>query len=332
MRRIIATIALIATAGSLRGQGSRAGILLTLPTSTRALGLGDAAAAALSDEWSLFASPAQLARATRFSAGLASEAYLASTQLSAVAVAIPLGRGTLGIGATLLDYGTVKEIVASASGLDGIETGRTVSASDDAVEIGYAITLPALHDLYGGDALRRVRAGVVVELVRTRIADLSAGGVAASVGLAWTSRAGWDVAAAAQHLGSAVALGATRGSLPETFRAAVAAPAMHVRQATIRPMAEVRTVRGGVASGTGAAELSWPGIRGAEFVARAGYTVRGSGDDHWPLSLGGGVVMGRFTVDYAMERFTRLDQVTHRIGLRFARPGGGLAPTPATPR
>ena len=304
--------ACVAEPQAARAQGSRAGILLTLPTSTRALGLGDASAAAVADEWALFVSPAQLARATRFSAGLGSESYLASTQLSAVAVAIPVWRGTLGIGASLLDYGSVHEIVASVSGLDGVETGQTVSAQDDAFEIGYGMTIPRTHGLRGG---------IAVEMVRTRVADLSTSGTAASVGVAWTSHGGWDLAAAVQHLGGAVALGATRGSLPQTWRAAAAAPPVHISRATLRPMAEIRSVAGGVASGTGAAELTVPGIRGAEFTARAAYTARsGTGDDHWPLSLGAGVVMGRFSVDYAMERFTRIDQVTHRIGLRFARP------------
>ena len=311
MRRVALGLTLLFAAQSIAAQGSRAGILLTLPTSTRALGLGDAAAAAVSDEWALFSSPAQLARANRFSAGLASEAYLAATQLSAVAVAIPLWRGTLGVGATLLDYGSVKEIVASVSGLDGIETGRTVSAQDDAVAVGFGMPIPWAWGLRGG---------VAVEMLRTRVADLSASGVAASFGVAWTAQSGWDVAAAVQHVGDAIALGATSGPLPLVLRGAVAAPAMHFGSATARPMAELRSVRGGVVSGTGAAEASWPGVRGAEFVARAAYTVRGSGDDHWPLSLGAGVVMGRFTVDYAMERFVRLDQVTHRIGIRFARP------------
>ena len=232
------------------------------------------------------------------------------------------GAARIGVGATLLDYGSVKEIVASVSGLDGVETGRIVSAQDHAIAVGFGMPIPGARGLRGG---------IAVEMVRNRVADLSASGVAASLGLAWTARNGWDVAAAAQHLGDAIELGATRGSLPATWRGAAAAPAMHFRSATVRPMAEVRSVRGGVASATGAAELSWPGVRGAEFIARAAYTVRGSGDDHWPLSLGAGVLMGRFTVDYAMERFTRLDQVTHRIGIRFARPPAVSSAVSAAP-
>ena len=116
------------TAAPLAAQGTRAAVLLTLPTSTRALGLGDASGAAVADEWALFLAPAQLARTGALSVGVASESYLASTQLSAIALAFPAWHGTIGIGATMLDYGSVREIAAQLPGLDGVETGRTVSA------------------------------------------------------------------------------------------------------------------------------------------------------------------------------------------------------------
>jgi hypothetical protein len=329
----VAAAVLLVAGRPLAGQGTRAGILLTLPTSTRALGLGDASSAAIGDEWSVFSSPAQLARATRFSAGLASEGYLASTQLSALAVAIPLWRGMLGLGATMLDYGTVKEIASSVSGLDGVETGRTVSADDEAFEIGFGMTVPPLNDVYGLRRVQRLRVGMAVEVIRTRIVDLSATGVAVSFGAGWTSAGGWDFSAAAQHIGPPLTLGATSGPLPVMWRGAIAAPAAHFRGMTLRPMAEGRAVRGGVSTGTGAAELTWPATRGAEFAVRAGYTVHGgAGDDRSPVSFGAGVVMGRLSVDYAMERFTRIDQVTHRIGIRFARPSADPARQPVTPK
>jgi len=318
--------ALVLAVAPLRAQGTesapaaRAGILLTLPTSARALGLAEAAGATEASEWALFAAPAQLARAKAFAAGIASEAYLASTHLSAVAVAVPVWRGTLGLGATLLDYGSVREIASSTPGLDGVETGRTVSAQDDAIVIGYGLVVPGMPWLQG------IRAGAAMEFVRTRVADLSASGVAASAGLAWTSGGGWDVSAGVQHVGTDISIGATRGALPRTWRAGLAAPAMHMGRVHVRPMAEVRTTRLGGNAAAVAGEVSWPGTRGAEFAVRGGYTVRGGGaDDHWPVSLGAGVGLGRFSIDYAMQRFTRIDQVTHRIGIRFARPSPGPA-------
>jgi hypothetical protein len=58
--------------------------------------------------------------------------------------------------------------------------------------------------------------------------------------------------------------------------------------------------------------------RGAEFERRRGYSFRGTGDDRSPLTLGGGVTLGRFSVDYAYEGFDLLGGATHRFGVRYA--------------
>ena len=312
---MVASLAATAIA-PLAAQGTRAAVLLTLPTSTRALGLGDASGAALADEWAVFLAPAQLARVGTLAAGVASESYLASTQLSALAFAVPAWRGTIGIGARLLDYGTVREIASQLPGLDGVETGRTVSAQDHSFVVGYARALPRL---------RGIRAGATVELFRTRVADLSGQGTTASGGLAWTSPSGWDLAASVQHVGSGIRVGATFGELPQTWRAAVASPTVQVRNARLKAMAELKRVRGGVTSGTLGGELIWVGIRGTGLSLRSAYSYRDRSDDRAPLSIGAGVGLGRFTLDYAVERFSRIDQVTHRVGLRFVRASAGSA-------
>ena len=36
------------------------------------------------------------------------------------------------------------------------------------------------------------------------------------------------------------------------------------------------------------------------------------------MTLGGGVTLGRFTVDYAYEGFELLGGATHRVGIRYA--------------
>ena len=297
---IVAVLLLSATPVRSAAQGSgvsRAGILLTLPTDTRSLGLAHASSATARDEWATFHSPAQLATVRRASAGLATEGYLAGTQLSAASVALPVGRGTMGIAATLLDYGTIPEIVSTSPGGEGIETGRTHSAQDYALVVAYGF------DLSGAPG-RSLRIGLAAEYVSTRIADLSGSGAALSAGVAGSLRGGWDFAAAVQHLGSDVAVGATRGSLPTTARISVAAPARQVGQVSIRPMIEGRTVRGSGSAAALAAEATWIASRGTTLAFRSGYTVRtGAAEDRWPVSVGMGVALGAFVLDYAIERF-----------------------------
>lgn len=294
------------------GDASRAGLPLVLPTDTRALGLANAAAASTANEWATFTAPSQLAVVRRATAGLATEGYLASTRLSAAAVAMPLSRGAVGIGVTVLDYGSIQEVAASIPGTDGIETGRQYSAQDNAIVVGYGVSLSG-----------RVRAGAAAEFLSTRIADLSGSGLAFSFGFSGSPAPGWDLAGSVQHLGADVAIGATRGALPTTVRFAASAPSRQVGQLAVRPMIEVRRVRGAGNAAAVAAEAVWDGNRGVVLVVRGGYTLRsGTRNDHAPESIGVGATLGSLTLDYALERFPTLDQVTHRIGLRVARPVG----------
>jgi hypothetical protein len=305
---------LLLAAGVLSAQSAaptRGAIILTLPTSPRALGLADASSAGTTDAWTTFVSPAQLGRHRSFSVGLASESYLLSTQLSSAAVTMPMKRGTLGIGVSLLDYGSIDEIASENSGLDGTETGRRYSAQDHAIVVAYGLPFAWIEGM---------TIGAAAELVSTRVADLSGSGIAVSAGLGWASRNGWEVTAAVQHLGSAIEVGASNGELPTLGRLSVASPSRHIGALYLRPLAELRGNDDDGATFAIAAEAEWPTARGPALFARAGYAVRTSDtNDRWPLSLGAGVTFGAWSIDYAPERFETIDQVTHRIGLRYQR-------------
>lgn len=309
LRAVALMLALVAGARGAAAQAARGGLVLALPTSARALGLAGASDAAGPREWAVFTAPAELAGEPP-SAGVATEGYLASTRLSAAAVAIPAFGGTLGIGATLLDYGSVDEIASSIPGVDGSATGRTYAAQDNAVVIGYA------------RRVGRLRVGASAELVSTRVADLTGNAVAVSASAGWTMRPGWNVVAGVAHAGADVALGATRGALPLTASVSAASPALHAWGWSLRPMLDVRDVREAGASVAGAMEAAWTrGERG--LAVRAGYTWRDYADDHWPVSLGFGATLGPLGFDYAVERFPTIGQVTHRVGLRYARGAPG---------
>lgn len=309
LRRAVCALALLA--GTAAAQGSaRGALVLALPTSPRALALADASGAASPDAWALFTAPAAMASLRGLGVAVASEAYLVSTQLSAGVITVPLTGGTFGVGATLLDYGTIQEIASTIPGADGTETGRTYRAQDNAVVLGYARALSAAA----------VRVGATMEFVSTRVAELAASGVAASAAVAWSPRVGWDVGASIQHAGPAISLGATRGALPLTLRLSAAAPAWHVRGFAVRPLLEGRTVRGGSNALAGAAEADWRRGDGAGLALRAGYVLRAdANDDRWPFAGGVGVSLGAWSLDYAVERFQSIDQFTHRVGVRYAR-------------
>jgi hypothetical protein len=312
LHRVAAGVALagaLLAPATASGQGTTAAVVLGLPTSPRSLGLAGAGAPVVADAWAAFLAPAQLGRVAGMSVAVSSESYLAGTQLSAGGLALPIGPGALGVGAALLDYGSVREIASSLPGGDGLETGRRVSASDQALVVGYGARLP----------WRGVRAGAAVEVVQTAIADLANGTAAAAFGVAWTSASGWDVSAGAQHLGPHLRIGATSSPLPATWRAGVAAPEVHLWGGAVRVMAEARHATAAGLSGAAAAEGRWTVRNGARVWLRGGYLVRASGDDHSPVTAGAGVGLGPFVLDYAFERFTEIGQVTHRVGIRFGR-------------
>ncbi len=283
------------------------GLVLTLPVSARALGAADATAAASPDEWALFAAPAQLAGLGAVTAGVATEAYLASTRLSAVAVAMPALGGTVGVGATVLDYGSIEEVASSIPGVDGSLTGRRYSAQESAFLLGYGRTIAT-----------RLRVGAALELLSTRVADLTASAVAGSASLGWAANSGWVVAAGLSHAGGDVVLGLTRGALPLTESVTIGAPALRVRGWALHPVLDARNVRGAGSSASGAVEAEWS-RNGKGLTLRSGYTWRGYANDRWPVSLGFGAALGRIAFDYAAERFPTIGQLTHRVGIRYAR-------------
>jgi hypothetical protein len=304
-------------AGAQQSADTRAGILLTLPSSARGLALGDGWTAIADDESAVFFNPAQLARLRAPAFGGSVQRYIAGTTLGAIAVAAPFRRGTIGLGLQLLDYGSEDEVVASA-GTPGTVTGNSVSAQDVAFTLAYG-------EAFG--ARRQWRAGAAAEVVREHVANVSGSAVAASVGAAYTTATGWELSGALQHAGSRLTLAAVSAPLPYTWRASVAAPIVSGvvgDHFSFRPMVEARQASGGPATGVVAAEGTWRTTpAGPVLVGRVGYAIRGTGDDRVPLTAGGGVSLGRIVVDYAYEGFTLLG-ATHRVGVR-------VAPRPAAP-
>ena len=326
MSRVRLALVLLVVAGDLRAQtisATRAAVLLTLPAGTRALALGDAWGAIADDETALFYQPAQLASVRTVAAGGSLQRYLAGTTLAAVAMAGPVARGTFAAGVRVLDYGSAPELTYSG-GADGTETGRTITAQDIALTFGYALewqaaTASRRSGAAGPDSAARWRAGATVTWVRQRVADISGSSVAADLGIGYGASHGWQAGAALQNIGPSLTLGSASASLPLTWRVSAAAPERALTvdgTARIRIVAELREVSGAAMVGTLGSELVWavrdPGIG---LAARAAVATVRSGDARRPLTAGGGLSLGRLTIDYAYEGFD-IFGATHRVGLR----------------
>ncbi|MBI1810045.1 MAG: hypothetical protein HYR75_09130, partial [Gemmatimonadetes bacterium] len=142
MRRLLWSAGLLALPSScLVAQDvgtSRAAVFLTLPSSARALALGDALGAVADDGDALFFNPAQLARVRGLDVTASVQRYVASTTLASFAVATPLGPGAVAFGVRFLDYGSTPEVVISSADTPetGVPTGAQVSAQDLGLSLG----------------------------------------------------------------------------------------------------------------------------------------------------------------------------------------------------
>ncbi len=298
-----------APAGAQNGAGGEsAAIVLELPASARALALGGAYSAAGEDEAAIFYNPAQLAALGGLAVGLSVQRYIASTTLAALAAATRLGPGTVGVGVQVLDYGRVDEVVPdpASGGQLGLETGATVSASDYAASIGYALGWTTL------------RFGVAAKLTRQRLAGESAGTGALDIGGSVLVFHRARVAVAVQNLGGDVTIAGARAPLPRLVRLGTALPLREAGPVRVLAAAELSRARSGSVEAAGGVEVSWTSARALTLLGRAGLLGRPAGSDLSPLSFGGGIRARRFTLDYAYQGFETLGN-THRVGVRWQR-------------
>ncbi len=318
MVAFLCLVLLSGAAGAQTSADTRAAILLTLPASARGLALGESWGATADDESAIFYNPAQLARVRGLAVGGSLQNYIASTTLGALALALPVVHGTVGLGFQFLNYGSADEVLPAdgTGGQVGAPTGSTVTANDIALTLGYGIAV---------GSRRALRVGASLKYAWQHVASVSGGALAGDIGAAYSLPNGWDVSAALQHFGSNLTLASVSAPLPRTWRAAVAAPIMSAGAITLRPMAEARQMSGADVTGALGTEGTWrTGTTGTMIFARAGYAFRGSSDARAPFTFGAGVTLGRLQVDYAYESFDLIGGATNRVGVRFAALPRGL--------
>lgn len=177
-----------------------AALVLELPSSARALGLGDAFVAVGNDEAAIFYNPAQLASLRTTAAGLSVQQYLASSTLAAAAAALRVGPGTLGVGVQVLDYGSGEAVIVGPGG--PMPTGETVTAGDYVGLLSYAVAV-------GG-----VRVGATAKFVAQRLASESGSTGAVDLGAALDVWGGATVAVSLQNVGGDITLGSSTAPLP----------------------------------------------------------------------------------------------------------------------
>jgi hypothetical protein len=293
--RVAATLLAAALAGPAAAQ-SEGSVVAALPGSPRAQAMADAAVALVGDAASLFANPAGIATVRRWAVEGAFESHLEGARYSTAAFAARFGRLTWGVGAQAFTFGDEPEIVG------GTPTGATFTAADllAAGTLVYRFSLIAV--------------GASAKYARQSVADWSAAGWAADVGVAM---AVFDIAAlgfAVQNLGGDLDADAglpTRTRLGMSFN-------LTDPEGTVRALTSVegRWTEGAPDAFHAGFEAGVV-TAGVGLLGRAGYATPGDGRDGSRWSVGAGVLLGRFRVDYAYRDFDVLGTATHRLGVRW---------------
>lgn len=297
---ILILVAGLASAPALQAQ--RAGIVLALPASARAAGAGDAAPLAM-DASALFYGSENLpaTRAVSASAGT----WIGGAQFSTLAVAVPVRGTTFGLGVQSLDYGSADEIIPDplTGGVRGTATGDRVGASEFAITAGV------------GRRAGAWRAGVAGSFVSQQIAEATGHATGVDAGAGVTLR-GWDLSAAAQHLGGTLQLGVVRSPLVRTYRGAVASPAWQAGRTSLRAVAEYRSVDGEGTLALLGGEAKWESSAGWQLSLRGAAVSQSAVSARAPWSTGGSAARGGWSLDYAYQGFGALGAV-HRMGVTW---------------
>jgi hypothetical protein len=307
---LILLIAVMAPVGAVAAQESappsgRGPVLLTLPASTRALGLGNAFAIGGTDSDAIFYNTAFADRMR--GAGLAVQWYGSSSTLYTMSAAVEWWRGALAVGVRALDHGLPSDPATgqrneSVRADEGTLTEPGVAASERAASVAYSRTV------------RGLRIGLTGHLVEQRLEQETQAFPAADISLGMPF--GFIATGlAVRNLGPSYELAGSNVDLPLMITANAAATAARpVGPFDMLPALYLTwEVDGDVVPGAGIEISYWP-VPGRTFTLRAG--VRNAADRVRPFTVGAGFTGDRILLDYALVPYEG-GTLSHRVGLRW---------------
>lgn len=298
-------VSLLLTVTSLAGAGAQsngnAPLVLELPASTRALGLGGVFVLSGTTSEAVLHNPGLINAARGF--GVDVQRYSSSGTLGTVSAATALGSGGLAVGVQVLSFG-----MAGASVVDVPFDARAllqpgpVAASEIVGTIGY------------GRVIKGFRIGVAAKVLEQRIGSNRDATAAFDIGMVRrVFGITWGIAA--QNLGPGLGTGGPDVPLPHRVTLAAATSTRPVGPLDLLAIAAVSRRRDGEFIPAGGIEISWWPIIGRTFTGRIGLR-RVPDDGTSPVTFGAAFTADNFTIEYALEQFDG-PGAAHRFGLRW---------------
>jgi len=291
----------------LTGQSrDRGPLVLDLPSSTRAMALGNAFVLGYRDSDALFYHPGVLDRVQGMSASL--QRYSTRGRLMAVSAGTDWWSGGVALGAQVLAYEA--PATRPISGQDVLELPDheaslrergDVSVSEMVLSAGYG------REMFG------IRLGLVGKLVDQRFGPLRGSTAAIDVGAA-LAPGPFTLALSARNLGWDLTLGGEDIPLPTHLALGASSPRVPVGPLDLAatPSLDYR-VDGDVISSAGMEVAYWP-VVGRTFVARVGYAHVPQERQEMAITFGGGFTGDDIILEYAYQGFDTGDP-THRFGI-----------------
>lgn len=298
MKRIRAVsltcFALLASVPAAAQEENYAPLVLQLPATARATGLGGAVVA-VRDVDAIFGNPALV--------GVASGTTISLTRFSrhagmgALAASSSLGVFNVGIGVQFVDFESTSFGIPVGS---RVLTGPADGAGSSLVG---AFAMNAV--------VRSLRWGVAVKYVEDRVTSWREGSPSVDIGMATQGQTTW--AFAVQNIGPGMDIGAGRAELPLRVSAGASRFGVPVGPFDVGATVSLSALPGDLLAPAAAMEWAYTPLDGYNIAVRAGVR-RPELREQQPFSGGASFTLDRFTLDYAVEDLA--GGAAHRLALR----------------
>jgi hypothetical protein len=270
------------------GQGAPAPLILTLPVSVRAAGLGGIGVALSGDASSTFLNPAGLATIRNIAIEAAGQRYPDGSVEGMAAGALRLFQFDLGGGIHYLRFSDTSSVK------DNLQWTASGVYRYGLIALGGTLKYVSLEDSAGATR----RAATTDAGLGIHIFDIMTLAFAVRNIGSWRVTGGPLQLPVSKHLGFAFNFVDPQ----ETARL------LATMEVVWTDRADRRTVLG-LEAGAVVGQVG--------LVGRIGYGAQPQGAGQKDVSVGGGLVLSRVGIDYAWQRRTKLGRQVHRLGVRF---------------